>query len=300
MIKNGVLLISALLLCMGAVTAQETRLVKIPAPFSWPDSESAALRANKFSKDRIRSFIVALVNEFSPPAPENAELPRQVPEFRFVPLEAGKFYLIALTGARVFWSTAVIVPEGGEFRYTELESDGGIPFAMQAVDLAGDGVDELVTGNWPAGYSGATTPAIYWYTVWQFHDGVPEDVSARFPDFYRGFVLAQLWYPEILLRSLQAQDPKATRVPLAEIDYVRLKYQRTILGQANAGLDEALAWARSKVSHLETMGIWSLAEMPSPAAGQELNKLSGSPVSGDLAKLALARRARLLGMPPAQ
>lgn len=300
MIKNSVVVLSALLLCTGALTAQETHLVKIPAPFSWPGSEASALRANKLPKDKIRSFIVALVNGFSPPAPGNAELPRQVPEFRFVPLEAGKFYLVALTGARVFWSTAVIVPEGGGFRYTELESDGGIPFAMQAADLAGDGVDELVTGSWPAGYSGATTPAIYWYTVWQFHDGVPEDASARFPDFYRGFVLGQLWYPESLLRNLQGQDPEGTRVPLAEIEYVRLKFERIVLGHTNAGLDEALAWARSKVSHLVIMGIWSLAEMPSLAAGQELNKLSSSPAFGDSARLALTRRARLLGKPPAR
>ncbi len=299
MIKNSVLVLSALLLCMGAVTAQETHLIKIPAPFSWPRSEASALRANELPKDKIRSFVVALVNGFSPPTPEGAEPPRQVPEFRFVPLEAGKFYLVALTGARVFWLIAVVFPAAGGFRYTELESDGGIPFAMQAVDLAGDGVDELVTGSWPAGYSGATTPAIYWYTVWQFHDGVPEDASARFPDFYRGFVLGQLWYPESLLRNLQAQDPEGTRIPLAEIQYVRLKFERIVLGHTNAGLDEALAWARSK-GPLETMGVLSLAEMPSPAAGQELNKLAGSRASGDLAKLALARRARLLGKPPAQ
>jgi hypothetical protein len=193
-IKNIVLMVLALLLGMGPGIAQETHLVKIPAPFPWPDSEAAALRANKISQDSIRSFTVALVNEFSVPTPEKAGLPRQVHEFRFVPLEAGRFYLIALTGAGAFWSTAVIVPEGGGIRYTELESDGGLPFAMQAVDLEGDGVDELVTGSWPAGYSGASTPAIYWYTVWQFHNDVPEDASARFPDFYRSFVLGQLSY----------------------------------------------------------------------------------------------------------
>lgn len=300
MTKNGVLLISALLLGMGTMTAQETHLVKIPAPFSWPGSEPAALRANKFPKDMVRSFIVALVNGFSPPTPANAEPPIQVPEFRFVPLEAGKFYLVALTGARVFWSTAVIFPAGGGFRYTELESDGGLPLAMQAVDLQGNGVDELVTGSWPTGYSGATTPAIYWYTVWKFHNGVPEDASARFPDFYRSFVLGQLSYPETLLRSLQAHDPKATQVPLAEIDYVRLKFDRTVTGHRNAGMDEALAWARSKVSSLVIMGIWSLAEMPAPAAGQELMKLTSSPAFGDSAKQALARRARILGKTPAQ
>jgi len=105
----------------------------------------------------------------------------------------------------------------------------------------------------------------------------------------------------IMLRTAEEGKPRPPpRYPLAEIEYVRLKFERIVLGHTNAGLDEALAWARSKVSHLVTMGIWSLAEMPSPAASQELNKLSGSPVYGDSAKLALARRARLLGKPQAE
>lgn len=45
------------------------------------------------------------------------------------------------------------------------------------------------------------------------------------------------------------------------------------------------------------MGIWSLAEMPAPEAERELNKLAVSSYA-DVAKAALARRARLLGNGP--
>jgi hypothetical protein len=169
---------------------------------------------------------------------------------------------------------------------------------MSAVDLNGDGVDELVTAEWPAGYQGAGTPPIYWYTVWQFRDGVPYDASAQFPEFYQGFVLGQLSHIEKLLSKLQSVDPAAVQVPLAEIEYVRLKFQRTVLSQKNAGIEQALAWAESKNGSLRIMGISSLAEMPAPAAGEKLKELASSPNFADLAKAALARRARVLGKEP--
>jgi hypothetical protein len=258
-------LVFAVLLSQGAAFAQTTGQVAIEAPFKWPRSEESVSGASRPSKEVIESFLNAARERI----PETKGRPIHVAEFRFAPHERGRLYLVALTGTRFFWSTDIIAPEQSGSRYTELESDGGIPFAMQAVDLDGDGADELVTGSWPGGYLGATTPPIFWYTVWRFHDGVPEDASARFPDFYRGFVLGQLWYPESLLRRLENQDPEGTRVPLAEIEYVRLKFERIVLNQTNAGLDEALAWARSGVSGLQVMGILSLAEIPASAAGQE-------------------------------
>ena len=192
---------------------------------------------------------------------------------------------------------AVVAPEGEGFRYTVLESDGGIPFPMRIVDLAGDGIDELITAQWPVGYHQGIPP-IYWYTVWQFHNGMPEDVSDQFPQFYRGFVLGQLDYPERLLREVELHDPAVVRTPLAEIQYVRLKFEHLVQHHTDAGLDETLAWARSQSPEFSEMGIWLLAEMPAPAAGEELAKLAASPNYTDLAKAALARRAKLMGRPP--
>jgi hypothetical protein len=100
---------------------------------------------------------------------------------------------------------------------------------------------------------------------------------------------------EGVLNALQSVDPERVRVPLAEIEYVRLKFQRAILGEKNAGLEQALSWVESKDATLQSMGIWSLAEMPSPAAGEELTELASSPNFAGSAKAALARRARLLG-----
>ena len=151
--------------------------------------------------------------------PETKGLPIHVAEFKFAPLERVRLSVVGSDRHPFFLVDRHYRSGGGGFRYTELESDGGIPFAMQAVDLDGDGVDELVTGIWPAGYLGATTPPIFWYTVWQFHDGVPEDASARFPDFYRSFVLGQLWYPEKLLRDLAQTLPFRAAGPVLGLPY---------------------------------------------------------------------------------
>jgi hypothetical protein len=245
-------------------------------------------------KQKVGSFLEALASAVTTPALRIGGVFPELAEFRFEPLEPGTFCLIATSGVRVGSYMNVVAQISQGFRYTRIDSVSSLPLQMQALDLNGDGVDEVVTAEWPAGYLGATTPPIYWYTVWRFHAGVPEDASAGFPDFYRGFVLGQLRYPEYLLQRLEAQDARITRVPLAEIAYVRLKFQRTILGQANAGLEEALGWARSDDTNLRLMGAWSMGEMTAPAAGEELAKLSSLPAFADVAKAALARRKQLM------
>jgi hypothetical protein len=290
--KACALLATAILLSAMQLSGQymDTHLVSGTAGFTWPQTQTSAVQADALPKEKVQSFLNLL----------RAQVPGYMPirlgGFRFVPLEKGRYYLVAVTGGdRFYWNTDVVAPQGQGFQYSEMINNGALPLAMSAVDLNGDGFDELVTNEWPAGYQGASTPPIYWYTVWQFRNGVPRDASAQFPEFYRGFVLGQVWYVEILLSKLQSVDPENTRIPLAEIEYVRLKFQRVILGEKNAGLDRALAWAQSKKSSLSNMGIWCLAEMPAPEAEQELNKLAASPNYADVAKAALARRAHLFG-----
>jgi hypothetical protein len=279
----------ALLLWTVQSKGQETRLVGGTAGFSWPDTPASSAQSNALAKEKIEAFL----NSLRARTPGYA--PIRVGEFRFVLLEKGRYYLVATTGDRFYWNTDVVMTKGDRFQYTEFVSHGAFPLAMRAVDLDGDGIDELVTAEWPAGYLGASTPPIYWYTVWRFRDGLPEDASAKFPEFYRAFVLGELPYLDGLLSTLHTVDPEGVKLPLAEVECVRLKFRRVILGEKNAGLEQALAWAESKDTSLQNMSVWSLAEMPAPDAGKELNKLAGSPAIADLAKAALARRARLLG-----
>ncbi len=232
------LLAIAILLSVTQVSGQymDTHLVGGTAGFSWPQTHNAAVQANGIPKEKMESFL----NSLRTRVPGYA--PIRVAAFRFVPLEKGRYYLVAVTGGeRFYWNTDVVTPEGQGFQYSEMISNSPFPLAMQAVDLDGEGVHEVVTAEWPAGYQGASTPPIYWYTVWRFRDGIPYDASAQFPDFYRVFVLGQFSYIDQLLSTLQSIDPEGVQVPLAEIEYVRFKFQRVILEQKNAGLEQALA-----------------------------------------------------------
>lgn len=290
--KPWALLAAGVLLSALQLTGQDvdTHLVGGTANFAWPQTYTSAVQANGLPKEKVESFLNSLRGQVP------MYSPIRVGSFRFALLEKSNYYLVAITGGeRFYWNTDVISPQGQRFRYSEMVSHGFFPLAMQLSDLDGDGVDELVTTQWPAGYQGASPPPIYWYTVWRFRGGLPYDASAQFAEFYRGFVLGHLSYIEELLGKLRSADPESVQVPLAEIEYVRLKFHRVILREKNAGLQMALDWVASKDAALQSMGIWSLAEMPSSAAGEKLKELTSSANFADSAKAALARRARLFG-----
>ncbi|MGH9451567.1 MAG: hypothetical protein ACRD11_13685 [Terriglobia bacterium] len=277
------------------VRAQESQVVRVTAPFAWPTSEAAAVAANESAKRTVAEFFHQVITHkrayFEPPGTPAIK----VYDFRFVQLERGKFYLVLAAGTR--WNQMyVLLPWQGGVRLTDMQTivSGHLPIALATPDLRGNGIHELITAEVPTGYPSASTAPIYWYRVWQFRDGVPLDASSQFPDFYREFVLREIAYPERLLNRLQAHGLQGYKVPLAEIAYVRLKYERIVLGQPNAGLDEALAWAESRNTDLFDLGVFSLADMPTPAAGKELEKLEKVPVNRDLLRVLLDRRARLL------
>ncbi len=285
---RALIIVAALVLWPVGLRGQDTHTVQRVAPFGWPKSASSATAANKMPLARIESFINSLR------ADVRGYSAAKVVDFRFAPLEKEQFLLVADCGGRVGSAVDVAAPAMHGYKFTEIESDSLLPLPMRIVDLDGDGADELITSERPAGYMGASTPPIYWYTIWRFGGGVPEDVSAHFPAFYRNFVLPRYVYLGELLRRLQPEDPEGTRVPLAEIAYIRFRFERIVLGQRNAGLKEALAWTDSHNVNLEVLGMSSLAEMPAEEAEKQLVKMLNSPPTRDLARAFLAKRARFL------
>lgn len=280
------------LLCAMPSLSQEVHLVDVSPGFRWPVSLASAEKANSMPKGQVARLLHSALARILGSPPPGA--PRMtVSAFRFVPLERGRFYLVLWGGER--WTqTYVLVPEKGRISLADMQTivGGTLPPSMSIVDFQGSGSDELITAGLPVGSPAALTPSIYWYTVWRFRDGVPEDVSAEFPEFYSQFVMPQVEYPQDLLRRLQARGANDVMIPLAEIAYIRLKYQRDVMGQENAGLKQALAWAQSKNADLSSLGIFSLADMSAPAAVEELRKLARVPWRHDLINALLARPTR--------
>lgn len=296
--RRCIQLLLAVPLLASVLVAQETHTVRVPAPFTWPNSARGAIRANDLPNTKVESFLRAIIDAYVPPASRIGGTYPRTNHFRFAPLERGRFYLVALSGGRVESFVDVVAPVASGYRFTRIESESPLPLGMSFADPKGTGAADLITARWPAGYLGASTPPIFWYTVWRFHDGVPRDVSRDFPDLYERFLLPQVSYIAELLGKLQSTEPEAARVPLAEVEYIRLKYQRVILGKKDAGLEAAISWAKSGKVSLEVLGMSSLAEIPAQAAQEELLKLSRSPKTRDLARGFLAERARLLHQPP--
>src|SRR2546425_2941762 len=111
-------LAGAMLLWAIQMNGQDTHLVSGTAGFRWPQTQASHTNANRLPREKVESFLNSL----------RAHVPGYTPihvgEFRFVPLEKGRYYLVAATGDRYLWNTDIVAPEGQGFQYTELVSHG--------------------------------------------------------------------------------------------------------------------------------------------------------------------------------
>ncbi|MGH9451759.1 MAG: hypothetical protein ACRD11_14680 [Terriglobia bacterium] len=290
--------LAALVLCLAASAGagQSVSVLAARRPLTWPHTSREVRAANTYSMTAIASFLDSLGH--GPLTSHNV-----VDGFRFVDLEPGRTYLIAAVRARWDW-LEVVSPDGFKFRVVSLGKMPNGSIAMSLADLAGDGNDEVIGLNWVV-YRGASTDPIYWYTIYKFRNGMPEDVSAQYPDFYRAVVLGPLGYLQDWFNWVRSAvppvkveqfSPGSPHIQLAEIGFVRLRYQHLILGNKNAGLDQAIGWAASSNVNIAVLGVRSLAEMTAPRAWVEIGKLRNS---SDYAVCMQARAAWLkkLGRP---
>ena len=255
----------------GFVLGQTGHLASANAQFRWPASPADLPAANRTSSSKIAAFVRSLLSEDSSLG---------VPEFRFVQLEKNRLYLAVSIGRHALGSLVVIKPEGQSFRYFEFEDDEPQPLARKVVDLDGEGVAEVTTAPLVAGYEGATTQPIYWYSIYKFEDGYPRDVSANFPSFYELALFPWLSYLEGLFSQCKVTSPGGSEYALAKIEFVRFKYQRTIKGVKNAGLEQALAWAESSNPNVQMLALRTFEEIADPKSVAEIVKLTHSPKPG--------------------
>lgn len=301
--KRTLLTLLPICIALGCASAlgRESVLVHVEPNFQWPQSASGIPKSNMTPRTRVQGFVARIASELGSP-------PLKVGSFVFAPLEQGAPSLVATvdaSGRDLFYALAVISPVKGGFRYCVLTSVAPHFLPSEVTDLNGRGLDEVITRELAGSYRGARTDPIYWYTVYAFHGGKPQDVSAQYPDFYRSVVLPPLVYLQSIFDWMRTSIPRSRsqefspgspEIELAEIGFVLLKYQRAILGNKNAGLDDALGWARSSTPDIALLGVRSLSEMTAPEAWTEIDKLRGAP---DYAVCMEARMAWLkrLGKP---
>ena len=269
-------LLLALSLLQGCpyLYAQRTTRVSVAPGFQWPGSPSAIPAANRTTKAQVQAFVNAVRKQSAERSAQSGVNP--ISRFRFARLGEGEICLAATSGERFPWFLDVICPLRGAFGDTTLTDERMGLLVTDLLDLDGDGFDEVISSEFAAGYQVAGTPAIYWYTIYSFKDGLPHNVSSQFRDFYDTEVLGWLARLERLVLPPLGSGSEQNDYLEAEIVFTRLKYQRKILGQDKAGLVEAQEWARSPAANMQELAVLTLREINDPTSIEVLRKLTTS------------------------
>jgi len=189
-------------LCVAvSARGQVSSLVTPRHPLTWPRTSAEVAAANRMPRRAVASF---LGTTSTVPGTVTAG----IGGFRFAYLEPHRVYLVVAEPTKAGVWLVTLSPVGaGKFRQTLLNEFVNGTVATSLVDLQGNGVDEVV-GRKPVNYRGAFTDPIYWYSIYAFHGGKPEDVSPRYPEFYRDVAIPHLDYLERVFDWIRINVPR--------------------------------------------------------------------------------------------
>jgi len=272
------LLIVVLLASCSNVFGQQVSHVRVRPAFPWPKTQDELASANRTPSPQLEAFLNGVWK-----AREGGSGPVEslrINEVRFAQLGREEICMAVTFGSRFPWGLDIVCPERGGFVVTGLLDERMGLLASDLVDLDGDGFDEVISSEFAAGYQGASTPPLYWYTIYSFKDGLPHDVSPQFRDFYTTEVLGWLDRLERLVLPPLGSGSERNDYLEAQIVFTRLRYQRKILGQHKAGLVEAREWAGSATADMQELAVLTLREINDPASLELLRKLATSKNQG--------------------
>lgn len=244
-----------------------TRRFHTQPGFGWPESERATYAANRLPKEQILAFLAAGLGWSADDMPSLAD-------FRFAKLGPKEICLVAGWGLRHASQNEVICPAaGGGYWDTSLGVQAPAPLAWYVVDLDGDGTQEVISSedlNLPV--------PTYWYEIYSFRDGEPRSVSDKFPQFYKAALLPRLFEVDRLIAELFPGEPAPAKARYARMVllFTQLKYQRRILGDPKAGLEQGLKWLSSPYANVQGLGLETLAEIRDPRSISALGELGRS------------------------
>ena len=280
MIKRALygLLLVAMIQSPPSLSGQQILHASVTPSFRWPVSREAMAAANRSPKAQVQAFFSAVQQQIAGGTGGAESL--ALDQFRFAPLGEGKVCLAATAGERFPGLLEIICPSKGGFMVTHLMDERMGLLVTDLIDLDGDGFDEVISSEFAAGYQGASTPPIYWYTIYGFQDGLPHDLGRQFRSFYEVNVLRWGAVLERLIMPPLGSDSKENDYIEAQIIFTRLKYQRKILGETKAGLQEATQWAASPEAGVQELAVTTLREIDDPASMSVLKELANSKYQG--------------------
>jgi hypothetical protein len=234
------------------------------ATFQWPQSEQAAYAANRLPSKEMLAFLAPTLGW------QANDLPT-LGEFRFAQLGPREICVLAVFGIRAGYDRHIVCPATqGWYWDTSLEIESPGPLAWYLVDLDGNGIHEVISSE----ALNSVIPT-YWYDIYKFSDGQPENVSSRFPQFYKAVLLPQLNQLDRSLGELFPDEPPPAKAQYARMVllFLQLKYRRRILGDAKAGLEEGLNWMKSPYVNVQGLGLETLADIRDPRSIAALEEL---------------------------
>jgi len=254
------------LVVLGAapLAAIRARRVEGHASFQWPQSAQAAYAANRLPSKEVLAFLAPTLGW------QANDLP-SLGEFRFAQLGPREFCLVAVFGIRAGYDRHVVCPATGDGYWdTSFEIDSPGPLAWYLADLDGSGIHEVISSE-------ALNLAIptYWCDIYSFTNGQPQNVSSRFPEFYKAVLVPELSQLDRSLGELFPGEPHPPKVQYERMAllFLQLKYRRRILGDPKAGLEEGLEWLKSPYLNVQGLGLETLTDIRDPRSIAALEEL---------------------------
>jgi hypothetical protein len=207
-------------------------------------------------------------------------------DFRFLPLSKDKVYLLVFQVCRS--------GDCGFLQAVHCEPSRCFTAAVSAlvnlntdlIDVDGDGYPEIIAEECFDNCSGMPRLPTYLYSIYKFIDGTGfVDFSAQAAEYYRAHLLPKIEEARSTVKSQVAAASEEYRARAAQMgvpydpgpieahkaaaaQYAYDDYRRRVLGERDAGLEDAISWAQS--DYAGGLGLQALAHIPNAIAEVKL------------------------------
>ena len=249
--------------------------------FDWPSASGLPPATGPIGRDEVFALLTELdETAWSADNPWN---------FQFARLSEGKVYLLAGQGCRLGDCGSLHAVYSEPCRCFAASVPALVDLNTDLVDVDGDGFPEILGEECFDNCSGRPRLPTYTYSIYsiyKFIDGKGfVDFSAKAADYYRAHLLPKIEEARRTVTSRIAAVSEEYRARAAQMgvayeperieahtaaaaQYAYDDYRRRVLGEKDAGLEDAIRWLQSE--YAASLGLEALARIPNAVAEMKL------------------------------